>query len=1265
MRRRTVAWILAGSLAAATGALVFLAATTTGARWLVDLARALAPGDLQVAQVNGRLIGPLEIGGLRYRSPAGASIRVGRLALDWRPRALFDNTVHITHLSLDRVRVRTAPGPGAPRRPPPHLRVPVKLVVDRAQVRGLTWERPGARALHLDAISLRLRAGPRRIDLAGLDVTAPQGTLALRGTLIPRAPYRVDLHNRWTLHLSGRPTVTGHGRIHGDRARVTLAEQVEGGVRARVDARVDGPLGGRSWRARIRLLAFDPRDWRKDWPQARVAGRVHAQGRGGRSVRLSGTVAGAAAAAPPLLARFYLAYADGRWRLAPLIVTAPGGPRLLLAGEGSGGIRSLHGTLEARWSGLAWPLTGAARWRSPRGDLHIAGSARDYRVQLETQLAGAHLPESTWRITGRGNAEGMRLQTLEAELLGGRLTGAGRIGWRPQPALDLDLHAAGLDPGRRWRNWPGRLGGDLTLSAALVGHRPKVRLKLDALRGTLRKRPVRGALQARLDGGEFTLTTLSLRVADARAHAAGTLGTRWDLDWRLRAPDLAALLPDSGGRLDAQGSLRGPRASPRVAAVVDGRDLHVGADRVKGLAVRIDAGLRADQPVSLQFRAVAIEGAQLQPTDLTVRAAGTAARQRWTAQLRSRALRVEVAAVGGRDGALWRGRLERADLLPRKGDAWHLAGPVDLALGATRMRLAPACWSGAAGARVCLQAGARRGHGWDAAAKIRALPLPLFDPLLEGGARLTGTLAADARFAAPAGGAVHGSARLQAGPGALTYPAAAGQGRVGYRRLEARLDLAPDRLQARAGLTLEDGGRLHAEFALAGSNPRASWRRGTLAGAVQARLHALGWISALFPQIQAVHGSLAADLRLAGRVSRPVVTGRATLTGAAELPALGIHLTDLRIDASGTGANAVRVDAGARSGKGTLRLSGDARPDARGHWSARLQIRGQDFQVADIPSARVSVSPDLELRTAGRDLYLDGSVAVVRARLDWQPPPGVVHSSPDVVLVGERTRPPPAWRVHARVRLILGDHTELRALGFKGTIGGQLLAIDEPGKPTLGQGELKIRSGTFKAYGQELKLASSRLLFAGGPVDDPGLDLESVRTVGDVTVGIHVRGTARHPTLSLFSSPSMAQSDILSYLLLGRPINQVSTAQGSALSSAATGLGLGGANLLLGRVGSLLDLQEAQIQTGSLTPSTAPPPGLPPAVANALAPSTAPSTSLVLGKYLSPRLYVQYATSLFQPGNIFRLRYKLSRRWSVSTETGIESGIDFLYTIER
>ena len=58
-------------------------------------------------------------------------------------------------------------------------------------------------------------------------------------------------------------------------------------------------------------------------------------------------------------------------------------------------------------------------------------------------------------------------------------------------------------------------------------------------------------------------------------------------------------------------------------------------------------------------------------------------------------------------------------------------------------------------------------------------------------------------------------------------------------------------------------------------------------------------------------------------------------------------------------------------------------------------------------------------------------------------------------------------------------------------------------------------------------------------------------------------------------------------------------------------------------------------------------------------------TQIVLGKFLSPKLFVSYGVSVAEAINTIKLRYTLNRRWSLRAEAGLEQSADVEFKIER
>jgi translocation and assembly module TamB len=163
---------------------------------------------------------------------------------------------------------------------------------------------------------------------------------------------------------------------------------------------------------------------------------------------------------------------------------------------------------------------------------------------------------------------------------------------------------------------------------------------------------------------------------------------------------------------------------------------------------------------------------------------------------------------------------------------------------------------------------------------------------------------------------------------------------------------------------------------------------------------------------------------------------------------------------------------------------------------------------------------------------------------------------------------------------------------------------------------------------------------------DAGLDLRASRQFPGVKAGVLVRGTLRRPLVRFFSDPARTQNEIASLLVVGRSLEGVQGASGgtNSLASATArdaALQQGGA-LLAAQVGRYVGLDEVQLERDQND-----------------------AASLVLGKYLSPRLYVSYGVGLTAALSALKLRYTLGNRWVIKTEAGSRQSVDLEYTTEH
>jgi translocation and assembly module TamB len=149
-----------------------------------------------------------------------------------------------------------------------------------------------------------------------------------------------------------------------------------------------------------------------------------------------------------------------------------------------------------------------------------------------------------------------------------------------------------------------------------------------------------------------------------------------------------------------------------------------------------------------------------------------------------------------------------------------------------------------------------------------------------------------------------------------------------------------------------------------------------------------------------------------------------------------------------------------------------------------------------------------------------------------------------------------------------------------------------------------------------------------------------------VTAGLRIRGSAKTPELTVYSDPPMSQANALSYLVAGKPIDEIGAgdSDASAMQTAARSLGVAGGGLLAKTLGKRLGVDELSVKDDEMLGGSA----------------------LTVGQYLSPRLFLSYGVGLFEPGDVITLRYKLSDELAVQTQRGPEdtrAGIE--YRIEK
>ncbi len=1237
----------------------YLANTNEGSRWLFDLARDFAPGQLRAERIQGRLSGPLEIHGLSYGG-GDLQLALQRLHLDWRPSSLFKLQLRVNELAIQGVRLQL-PEPEEPEEPAPAepfagFSLPIDVVIESLELDDIRLTPSGsAEPVELEHLALSAKAEGDRLRIDNLQAAAFDARARLTGELRLAAAVPMDLELDWEYRLPEGPRLRGAGTLQGDLRQLNLHQALAAPLSARLEATLFELEGMPRWDADLDLDRADLHAFAPDFP-ARISGRVHIAGSPestGADTQLTLSEPGLGEVAADLRA----SYERGMVRVEHLLLTTPSGAELKAIGRyiPDDELGSLQADLS--WSDLRWPLAGdEVLFSSREGRASVKGRPADYRYELDlaAQLPGmvpaadggemAPVPIGL-QGTGQGNLEGMGIERLSLSIADGHIQATGKAAWAPMPSWQLRLDGADINPGLLHPDFPGRLALALTSEGEIRDKAgPLVKLDLQALEGLLRDYPVKASGQLRVDGEALGIESFALDSGGNQVRMAGNAGKQLALDWSLQAPKLEALWPGLEGAIKGQGRLSGTAESPRIQADLDGDAIRYRDNQVGGLHIKADLDLGGGQKLDLDLKATALAAAGMAWDGLSLETTGSRAKHHIDLVLEGKhAPQAKLAVDAGLDPTnTWSGSLRKLQLqVPDIGD-WRLHEPTAFMLGESKQHLDRACLD-SGNARLCTGFDGEADKGWEARLNAPDFPLDFFQPWMPAATKIAGRSGLQAIFTADSKGRIQGQAELALPEGGLGFDLAGEPQKLDFSGggIQVLVDAKGGR--AELHLPLAGLGGIEGRVNLPGLSLQGlDMQRQALKGRIQARLEDLGLISVVAPDIQNVQGRIHADFDLEGTLAKPRLKGSADLRDAAlDIPEAGLELREMVFKLSAPTLASLRMEGGVRSGEGKLSFSGTTQLDAEQGFPTQLEVQGKDWVAVNIPEAELQITPELKIVHDKQRTELVGEILIPYARIrPRELPAGSVSGSSDLVVVGGEHPYEPAAdpNFHSKLRVIFGDRVSFNGFGLRANLSGDLLVIDEPGRPVIGRGKVGISEGSYRAYGQDLKIERGYALFADSPVDNPGLDVRAVREAGDITAGLRITGTLKQPNLDLFSSPAMADNAILSYLLTGRAPGESGSDVGVTAALAASGVGT-----LSSEVGRQLGLEELRVETGS---------GL-------------SDASVVAGTYLSPRLYVQYVNELASRETKLRLRYDLTEKLQIQTETGRAQGVDLFYTIER
>lgn len=1235
LRRRWWFWalLLAGLLLLLPLVLVVLILlalqSEAGTAWVIDR----IPG-LQTEAAQGSLLGQWQAQSLDWHG-YGVAVQVEAPVISWSPGCLFEKTLCLDTLETGRIDLDIQPSPDSKSSEPgdiqlPEINLPLAVVVGDLSLGTLTMN--GNKIWDRVALSSRGSGASMTIEQAlyqrdDIQVTA-KGRVELRGDW----PLDLDVTARlpppsgdeWIveLNLAGSVRdlrVSGDSRGYLEADFTGSANPLEPGLLAQLELKSSRFLAHDSLPATLVL---------QDW-NLQLEGSLAEGFRTDLNAVLPGTTGNIPASVTALVTT--QGVSDVTVMLSgPAAGEETGTGTLELTGEASwAGELSADADINLQrfpWYGL---LPGMAEPPVVIEQMQGTASYRDDTYDAIMQMA-VKGPQGDAELIAvlEGDQESVRVDQLDMTTGAGSLSGAGELVFAGPTSWQAQLLLEQFNPGYWLPMLEASLDGKVNTEGQLVADgMPEMTVDWD-LQGRWQQESAVTRGSVALSGSDWILDDLLVAVAENRIEGSGRYGTQISADVLARLPQPGRLLPGLEGSLFADLQLAGTVSDPTGSFVFRAEDLRW-QDTMALDSAELQAALAKGGRLSSQLSAQTLRAGGEKLEEITANFNGTRDRHELVMEATHPEASLLLSLTGGFDAqwSAWQGTVSRGEIdIPGPEQTWQLESPASLAFSKQRqITLGQHCWRWQ-DSSVC----AEDQQLWpdtQLAYRIRQFPALALAPLLPDTFRWDALLDADIDLALTDSGP-DGNIRLDGGQGAFEFLVLDDWERLEHDQLTANLQLDPDLANLTMTLQGPELGTFSTDLSV---NPMAEDQ--PIEGRFSLKALDLSLAQAM-SGLEEVSGSIDGEGRLSGPLMRPQVFGELALTNGRFFdPDLPLPMEDVVLVLEFLGSSADISGRWQSNDRSHGELAGSL--DWAQEPELNLNITGERLPVTYEPYARVEVEPDLDIRFLDGELSIAGQVLVPRGKIEIpEIPESAVSVSEDEVIVGVEREPQTIRSMPMDVTVVVGqDRVTFEAFGVTGDLKGTLRIGDNMDT----RGVLRLVNGRYEKFGQELELRRARVQFVG-PLTQPYLDIEAIRTVDTVVAGIRLSGPVDEPETEVFSEPSMPQSDALSYLILGRaPRGQSDDGQ---MSQAAISLGLTQASKVTRGIGNELGIQELTLE----------------------AEGSGDQASVVASGYITDDLSLRYGVGIFEPITTVALRYELGRYFYLEAASGLAASLDIFYT---
>ncbi|NGX58507.1 MAG: Translocation and assembly module TamB, partial [Chlamydiae bacterium] len=391
-----------------------------------------------------------------------------------------------------------------------------------------------------------------------------------------------------------------------------------------------------------------------------------------------------------------------------------------------------------------------------------------------------------------------------------------------------------------------------------------------------------------------------------------------------------------------------------------------------------------------------------------------------------------------------------------------------------------------------------------------------------------------------------------------------------------------------------------------------------------------------------VAGHIEVDVDFGGTTDRPIVGGQATLkNGLFESLNTGFVVNDIECTLIGNDKKLILDHfTGNDSAEGHINATGFFLLDKEANYPFELSVDVDEAVLVRLDNATMTSSGHVTLTGDQKRGKIEGELTVDNAVLEIPKQLPVQMKTVEVTYINdpdEKESPlikkqKEPWPIDMDLQFKVPSNVFVNGRDLESEWKGEFTFSGTTLKPSV-HGTLQLMRGEYSFNGKSFISTQGSVNFSGDPATKTTLYVVGDQQIDNVKVQAILKGDLSDPTLVFRSNPTMSQKEILSWILFGHGIDEITPSQNDQLSQSVFTLSSGSDNPdMLSQLRTKMGIDRLDLSSSGTEEFN--------------------ELSLRLGKYISRGIYVSLSKSINAEANQLAIEANLTRHLKVQAEVG-------------